>query len=208
MGRAKRHAHRDVTKQDPRIKGWVSTTVSYLEMLSPPDRTPATPPRLGAEIRRAFQPTTSFFRYLYDTIGEEWTWTGRRLMDETTLLAIIHDPLIEVNILWVEGVPAGLAELDYRSPPDIELSYFGLIPDFVGRGLGGFFLDWAIDHAWHGSPRRFWVHTCDLDHPSALPVYRKAGFQIYQQEDIREIILHNMPPPKRSGRIIRVDGTR
>ncbi len=194
--------------QDPRIKGWVTTTVSYLEMMSPPDRVPAKPPGTEAEVRRAFQPTVSFFRYLYDTIGEDWTWTGRRLMDDAALLSIIHDLQVEVNILWFNGVPAGLAELDHRSPPDIELSYFGLLPDFVGRGLGGFFLNWAIDRAWHAKPKRFWVHTCDLDHPNALPVYQKAGFEIYRQEDIREVVLHEMPPPRRSGQVIDVDDTR
>ncbi len=197
-----------MTTRDPRIKGWVSATVTYLDMVAPPGRPPmVASSRIGssAEVRRALRPTASFFRYLYDTIGEEWTWTGRRLLDDAGLLAIIHDPLIEVNVLWIDGVPAGLAEIDRRSSEDIELGYFGMIPDFVGKGLGGLFLDWAIDRAWHSRPKRFWVHTCDLDHPNALPVYQKAGFAIYKQEDIREVVLHGMPPPKRSGRIIEVE---
>lgn len=204
-----------MTPRDPRIKGWVSTTVTYLEMLTPPNRVPAAAtPRIGTprsragtgmEVRRAVRPTASFYRYLYDMIGEEWTWTGRRLMDDNTLYAIIHDPLVEVNVLWIDGVPAGLAEIDRRSPPSIELGYFGLIPDFVGKGLGSFFLDWAVDRAWSARPQRFWVHTCDLDHPNALPVYQKAGFAIYKQDKVRETVLHNMSPPKRSGRVIEVD---
>ena len=195
-----------MTKPDPRIRGWVSTTVSYLEMTSPPTRPPATSSiEQNLEVRRARWPTASFFRYLYNTIGEDWTWTGRRLMDDDALCRIIHHPSMEINVLWVDGVPAGLVELDYRSKPDIELSYFGLIPDFVGKGLGGFFLNWAIDRAWQASPKRFWVHTCDLDHPNALPVYQNAGFKIYKQEEIREIVLHDMPPPRRSGQIVEIN---
>lgn len=126
-------------------------------------------------------------------------------MNDAELCAVIHDSMTEVNILWVDGVPAGLAELDKRSPLDIELRYFGLIPDFVGKGLGGFFLDWAIDHAWFAGPKRLWVHTCDLDHPNALPVYQKAGFSIYKREELREVVLHGMSLPRRSGEIVEVD---
>jgi GNAT superfamily N-acetyltransferase len=193
-----------VTAADPRIRGWVSATVTYLEMTAPPRRA-ARAQRHGVEIRRAVPPTASFFRYLYQAVGEDWTWTARRLMDDDALLAIIHDPSVEVNVLFVDGQPAGLAELDRRSPPAIELGYFGLIPDFVGKGLGGFFLDWAIDHAWCSRPSRFWVHTCDLDHPNALPVYRKAGFRIYRRDDVREVILNGMTPPRRAGEIIEIE---
>jgi GNAT superfamily N-acetyltransferase len=87
-----------------------------------------------------------------------------------------------VNVLWVDGVPAGLAELDRRDLPDVELAYFGIMPEFIGQGLGRFLLDWAIHHAWRARPRRFWVHTCDLDHPRALEVYQKAGFRIYDRQ--------------------------
>lgn len=202
MGRTKRHADRDVTALDPRIKGWLEATVTYLEMVTPPSRPPVAA-RHGVEVRCARRPTASFFRYLYDTIGDDWTWTGRRLMGDTALLAAIHDPLVEVNVLWVDGVPAGLAEINHRGPPDIELGLFGLIPDFVGRGLGGFFLNWAIDRAWSARPRRFWLHTCDLDHPNALPVYQKAGFAAYDRQGVREAILHGMPSPRRSGELVK-----
>ncbi|MGI9493779.1 MAG: GNAT family N-acetyltransferase [Geminicoccaceae bacterium] len=197
----------DPRNVDPRVRGWVTATVTYLEMMAPPDRVRTPPPsdKIGVEIRRAIQPTLSFYRYLYHAIGGDWTWTGRRLMDDAALGKIIHDPLVDVNVLWIEGVPAGLAELDRRSPEDIELLYFGLIPDFVGKGLGLFFLNWAVDHAWSMRPERFWVHTCDLDHPNALPVYQKAGFSIIKREQIREIVLHDMPPPRRAGQIIDVD---
>ncbi|MEZ5933833.1 MAG: GNAT family N-acetyltransferase [Alphaproteobacteria bacterium] len=183
---------------DQRIRGWVESEVTYLEMHTPPDRTPALP-RPGVEIRRALQPTLSFYRYLYDTIGGDWTWTARRLMDDEALLRDVRNPAVEVNVLWVQGVPAGLIELDRRSPPEIELFYFGLVPDFVGRGLGRFALDWAVDRACSFRPSRFWVHTCDLDHPNALPTYQKAGFAIYDRATAHEPILHGMTPPRRNG---------
>ena len=111
----------------------------------------------------------------------------------------MQDPKVEVNVLWVEGVPAGLMELDLRSPSEIQLLYFGLMPDFIGRGLGRFALDWTVDRAWSFQPSRFWVHTCDLDHPHALPNYQRAGIVIYDREKSQEIILHDMTPPRRQG---------
>jgi GNAT superfamily N-acetyltransferase len=65
---------------------------------------------------------------------------------------------------------------------EVELVQFGLTPEFIGQGLGKFFLQWAIDRAWGYGPRRLWLHTCTLDHPAALPNYLKAGFRIYKEE--------------------------
>jgi hypothetical protein len=59
---------------------------------------------------------------------------------------------------------------------------FGLIREFIGQGLGKYFLQWTIDKAWSYSPKRFWLHTCTKDHPAALPNYLKAGFAIYKEE--------------------------
>ncbi len=200
MGRPSGYADRDVSGStvDPRIKGWVESKVTYLEMLEPPDRVPvaACP---GIEVRHAVDPTVSFYRYLYDTVGGDWNWTGRRLMDDETLALDVQDPKVEVNVLWVSGVPAGLMELDLRMPHEIELLYFGLVPDFIGRGLGRFALDWVVDRAWSFRPSRLWVHTCDLDHPNALSVYQKAGFNIYDTGTDRDAVLHDMTWPRRNG---------
>jgi GNAT superfamily N-acetyltransferase len=161
-------------------KGPIETLVTYLEMTAPPRRAPL-PPRAGIEVRRAVRPTVGFYRFLYDAIGRDWLWYERTLLTDAQLAATIHDPKVEVNVLWAEGVPAGLAELDSREAPDIELAYFGIVSEFIGQGLGRLLLDWAVHHAWRSQPRRFWVHTCDLDHPRALGVYQKAGFRIYDR---------------------------
>jgi hypothetical protein len=43
---------------------------------------------------------------------------------------------VEVHVLVADGVPAGLAELDRRIEGEIELAQFGLMPEFIGQGLG------------------------------------------------------------------------
>ena len=90
----------------------------------------------------------------------------------------------EVHVLHVDGTPAGFAELDRRNGDDLELVQFGLMPGFLGQGLGRYFLAWTIDRVWSYRPRRLWLHTCTLDHPAALPNYQKAGFTVYKQERI------------------------
>ena len=67
---------------------------------------------------------------------------------------------------------------------EIELAYFGLFAEFRRQGLGSYLLDWAIQQALSYQPERLWVHTCELDHPAALPTYLKAGFQIYLEQVI------------------------
>jgi hypothetical protein len=40
----------------------------------------------------------------------------------------------------------------------------------------------AVETAWSAGPSRVWLHTCTLDHPSALPNYRKRGFRPVRTE--------------------------
>ena len=85
----------------------------------------------------------------------------------------------------VGGLPAGYFELDTAPPEETELRYFGLIPEFIGRGLGPFMLRAAIDRAWSRRLRRLWVHTRTFDHPKALGHYQRAGFVVYARQKLR-----------------------
>lgn len=164
--------------------GMLSCTVTSLEMTARP-RVPAHPTPHGTHtaLLRAHRPTVAFYRFLYDTVGEPWLWYERREMDDDTLAAIVRNDRVEIYVLYVGGVPAGYVELDRRQEPDIELAYFGLIPEFIGRGLGRYLLTAAIDIAWSYEPKRLWVHTNTLDHPGALPLYQRAGFKPFRREE-------------------------
>ena len=175
----------------------VLVTVTYLEMTSPDQRSAAPGWDEPVTIQRAERPTISFYRYLYDTVGADWDWYERRRLSDDALAAILHDDTVEVYVLYVRGVPAGYAELDRRVEGEVEIAYFGLIPDYIGRGLGPALLDWALERAWSYRPRRVWLHTCSLDHPSALAVYRRAGFEVYDREvvsveaELLEVVGHD-----------------
>ena len=163
---------------------FINVTVTSLEMLTRPARPLARAPSLSQPVMllRAHQPTISFYRYLYNTVGQEWLWYERRQMSDEVLTKIIHDKNVSVDVLYCGGVPAGYTELDARMMPAVEVTYLGLIQDFIGRGLGRFIVDWAVDAAWDLEPERVWIHTCNLDHPAALPTYQKAGFSVFNRQ--------------------------
>ena len=163
------------------MPGKIKVIITYLEMRSPvPRQLPSRSEKLA--LLRAERPTVSFYRYLYNTVGAPWLWWERRCLDDETLCAIIHDPKVEIYVLYVAGVPAGYVELDRRQQAEVEIAYFGLIPEFIGRGLGEYLLCCGLDRAWSGHPKRVWVDTCNLDHPKALGVYQRVGFVPYDQQ--------------------------
>lgn len=158
-------------------------TVYYLEMRAPSDRS-VPPPRDGLGVLHARRPPIPYYRYLYDAVGRDYNWLSKRKLSDDELAAVIHDPQTEIHVLHVDGSPAGFAEFDRRQAGEIELIQFGLTADFIGQGLGKWFLQWTIDKAWSYHPKRFWLHTCTLDHPAALPNYTAAGFALYREETI------------------------
>ena len=162
----------------------VDVTVYYLEMLAHLQRS-VSPPRDGLMVLHARTPSVPYYRFLYDAVGKEYNWLTRRKLSDAELAVVIQDPRNELHVLHVDGSPAGFAELDRRQPDEIELVQFGLMADFIGRGLGKWFLQWTIDKAWSYQPKRFWLHTCTLDHPAAVPMYKKAGFVQAKEEAIR-----------------------
>lgn len=175
--------------------GRVPSVVTWLEMQEPPRRPPVQPPLPGTEIVRALGPTVHFYRYLYATVGGPWLWTRRRLLDDATLAALVQAPSTDLRVLWVHGVPAGYAELDFADFPDVDIAFFGLVPEFTGKRLGPYLLDWTIRHAFAKGATRLHLNTCDLDHPKALPTYEAAGFQAYDRTEARETLLDGMTLP-------------
>jgi GNAT superfamily N-acetyltransferase len=150
-------------------------------MLAPPGKIVA-PPREGLSVIHARKPTVAYYRFLYASVGSSYNWASRRKLSDTELALLIHDPRMENHVLHVDGVPAGFAELDRRNPAEIELVQFGLVPEFIGQGLGKYFLNWTVAKAWSYGPKRFWLHTCTQDHKAALPNYLKGGFTVYKEE--------------------------
>lgn len=159
----------------------VPITTYHLEMLAPPQHS-VPRPQAGLVFLHAQRPTVPYYRFFYDAVGEQWHWLSRKKLTDAQIAAILNDPRVEMHVMYCDGVPAGFAELDRREEGDIEIVQFGLLPNFIGKGLGTFFLHWTLDKAWSYQPKRVWLHTCTLDHPAALPNYLKAGFVVFKEE--------------------------
>ena len=182
----------------------LDVTVTFLAMDSAPTSAPRRAPSTGTPLalQRLHKPTIGFYRYIHHTVGNPWLWYSRRQMSDSDVLQIVQDPLVEVYLLSEGGVPAGFIELDFRQmPKEADIAYFGLFPDFIGRGFGPYLLDCGIRTAWDRSPTpgRLTVNTCTLDHPSALGLYQKMGFVPYAREEQR------IPDPQALGLVPQAD---
>ena len=153
----------------------------YLQMHAPPERT-VPPPLEGTQVVSVERPTVRYYRFLYDAVGRDWNWVDRNRLSNDELRAILHHDRVEIYVLHVGGSPAGFCEMDRRVEGEVELRYFGLMPEFFGQGLGTYFLNWSLRQAWSYSPTRVWLHTCDLDHEAALPLYQHAGLVLYDEQ--------------------------
>jgi GNAT superfamily N-acetyltransferase len=89
---------------------------------------------------------------------------------------------LTIQLLTSAGAPAGYFELKRHPDGSVEIAYLGLLPEFVGRGLGRYLLSAAACEAWAHRPLRVWLHTCSLDGAAALPNYLARGFRPYRTE--------------------------
>jgi GNAT superfamily N-acetyltransferase len=182
-------------------------TTWYLEMLDPswlrpPGRGRRDAPE-GLTVVQAEVPSPELGRFLYTAVGGDWWWTNRLGWTYDRWLAHLDRPALQTWVGYVSGTPAGYFELECQAEASVEIVQFGLLPRFVGRGLGGVLLTAATERARAmgsgaggavakrggagsetGGPgvRRVWLHTCTLDSPHALANYRARGFRVYRSE--------------------------
>lgn len=177
--------------------GHVANVATFLEMTAPPS---SHPPQVYAPelvLKPWRNPDLSTYRALFKSIGENWLWYSRLVMADAKLTAIFRNPDIAVYRLFRGEAVAGLFELDFTAPDECELSFFGLVPEEIGKGAGRFLMSEAIRLAWAKPIKRFWVHTCSFDHPAALSFYRRSGFTPYQ------VAIEIHPDPRLTGHMPR-----
>ncbi|MCO5147593.1 MAG: GNAT family N-acetyltransferase [Aquamicrobium sp.] len=160
--------------------GMLLARATHLEMLAPPPARVPMPLGHALAVLRVKEMPLAFYRYLYAEVGKASHWEKHRNLDDRALSAIVHDESVEIRVLYVDGAPAGFFELDLaRLPAEAEIRYFGLTPDFQGRGLARFFLSEAVFAAFAHAPDRLTIQTCTLDNPRALQLYQRIGFSPY-----------------------------
>jgi GNAT superfamily N-acetyltransferase len=160
--------------------GKIAAVVTHLEMTRPPQ--PRSAPDGKWNLRHVENPDLDWYRDLHRRVGEEWLWFSRLQMSDDALAAIIREPQVEVCALVHDGRDEGLLELDFRSAGECELVYFGVTGELIGTGAARFLMNRAIERAWSQPIRRFWVHTCTFDHPSAVAFYQRSGFTAFRRQ--------------------------
>ena len=158
-------------------------TVTYLAMESRGLGPPPPPPLLKTAILKCEHPPVHFYRYLYEVVGRPYFWVERRGWNDEKLAAMLADEKLHLYVLYIGGVPGGMAELDFREPGVGQIAYFGLTPQFTGRRIGPWFLHQTIELCWAQAINRLLVNTCSLDHRKALATYQRAGFTPYARSE-------------------------
>jgi|SRR5579859_5003557 len=162
--------------------GKIVSVVTSLEMTARPVLRSDPPPAAGFGLRRIDQPDLGWFRALFRRVGENYLWFSRLRMPDEELAAELNDPAMELFALTRGGEDLGLLQLDFRQTGAAELSFFGVADELIGTGAGRWLMNRALERAWSKPIRRFWVHTCSLDHPSALGFYIRSGFTPYRRQ--------------------------
>jgi GNAT superfamily N-acetyltransferase len=151
-------------------------------MIKPADLRPVPAPDPAPRIERLEPCSPAIFRDLYATVGRDFQWTDRLAWSDAEVEHHLGNPGVSIWLMSEGKTPAGYFELQAHDDGSVEIAYFGLLPAFIGRGWGKYLLTRATQAAWDLGPNRVWLHTCTLDHPSALPNYLKRGYKLVRQE--------------------------
>jgi GNAT superfamily N-acetyltransferase len=175
----------------------IVVTRTYLELLRADALKPARSSGEQARIERVVNCPASFYRYLYSEVGRFYHWIDRLMWTDEDIRAHLSRPEIKLWAMYAEGAPAGYFELERHDDGSVEIAYFGLLPESIGRGLGKTLLTEAVERAWSEGANRVWLHTCTLDDPAAMENYLKRGFAPFKQETYFTTI---SPEEERAGR--------
>ncbi|MGW6456759.1 GNAT family N-acetyltransferase [Streptomyces sp. NPDC055078] len=168
----------------------IAVTTWSLEQTSPAELRPAAAPPGDVRVVRAETPSPEFSRFLYTAVGGDIRWNDRLPMTYAQWEEVLGRPGTETWVAYEKGTPAGYAELAAGDGGSVEIVYFGLIPAFRGRRIGGHLLSYAAARAWDLAERwpelpptkRVWLHTCSKDGPHAMDNYLRRGFTLFHTE--------------------------
>jgi GNAT superfamily N-acetyltransferase len=158
---------------------------THLEMTSPEQLRPSTHQEVNLRLRRA-SPESA--RRAYARIFEPYREAGRMGWTAAEWAEELSLPGVQAWIAQIARRVVGLVELEASPQGDVGIVVFGLIPELIGKGLGGHFLSLVTQMAWEltspdGSPtRRVWLQTSSHDHENALRNYMSRGFRIFRTE--------------------------
>src|SRR5690348_17455574 len=120
---------------------------TYLEMRSERDLRPK-PAGARFQVREKTECDWRFNRELYFRVGEQWDWIDKRPWTDEQWKEYAAAAELRTFAGYYDDALAGYYELRRDREGGIEIAYFGLLPEWIGRGLGGALLTSAIEGAW------------------------------------------------------------
>jgi ribosomal protein S18 acetylase RimI-like enzyme len=161
----------------PRPDGKLAVTITHLELTPTTWTRRGQAPDIAVTITREAKPSVALYRDLYDRVGRPWLWYERRLMSDGDLASLLARPDHELHIARQAGNLVGYFELLGN-----EIQFFGLTMPFIGKRIGPWLLDRAIERGLARGVSSIELNTNTVDHPRALETYRKAGFRVVRSE--------------------------
>ena len=158
-------------------------TIYHLQMTDAQQFRPSQRAVADFDVRQSKVVVPSVNRFLYASVGSAWHWYERLSWTYDRWMQYLDRPEQETWIGYYQGTPAGYFELEHQAGGSTEIVYFGLMPEFIGQGLGGLLLSAAIQRGWDSGSQRVWLHTCTLDHEYALNNYKSRGFSVFKIEE-------------------------
>ena len=160
----------------------VEVTRTYLELKSPEQLKPAKLEDHLLRLARVPVPSVPLVQRLYKEVGGDYHWVDRWKWGAAQWQQWVSDWGYGVWILTYDGDLAGFVEMKNEEDGSVEITLFGLLRKYHGRGLGKHLLTSAVEIAWGIGANRVWLHTCTLDDPAALPNYKARGFRPFREE--------------------------
>jgi GNAT superfamily N-acetyltransferase len=160
----------------------VKEIVTYVEMTAQSQLNPAAPvPGLTLEPVDRGSPLVPD---VMARIGAPYGWRSATRTERDWAAWFAEHPGLTFWLLSFQGEPAGIVACELHPGAEAEIVTFGLLPEFVGKGLGGWALTLGVRQAWAlaASVNRVWLHTSTVDHPNALPNYHRRGFRTFRTE--------------------------
>ena len=135
---------------------------------------------------KKIKPDFQLNKFFYKQVGKKHRWIDRLIWSDEKWMTYISNKNLETYVISKCDELVGFFELLYNPElKETEISYFGLLEEYIGKGIGGFALSSAIRKAFEKNINRVWLHTCTLDHPNALKNYIARGMTVFKKENIK-----------------------
>jgi ribosomal protein S18 acetylase RimI-like enzyme len=172
---------------------------SYLlELPSIGDFRPKVFSESGILIIRAGTSDADLCRHLWIEVGRGF-WNEREDWTSDRWRTYLSEEAVSFWIAKKATEAIGFFEL-VKDNANMKIEGLGLLPQWRNRGLGGGLLSVATQQAFDCGAKRIWLHTATDDHPNALPNYKKRGYRIYHEDELKNPMSNYHPHGE--GRII------